>query len=196
MRSVSPIRAAKIGYIAVSAALCVLGIFLIALPDFSASLLGVLCGVLAVLFGLVKLLGYFSKDLYRLAFQYDLAFGLVLIALGTAMLAHPSGVMTALCLALGLFILADGIFKMRIAKDARRFGVDAWWLILILAIVTSVCGAVLMFRPGEGGRLLMIVFGISLLADGILNLGTVLTAVKIIKHQRPDTIEVEDYEEK
>ena len=53
-----------------------------------------------------------------------------------------------------------------------------------------------MFRPGEGSHILMIVFGVSLLADGILNLSTVLTAVKIIRHQRPDTIEVDDYEER
>lgn len=196
MRSVAPMHAAKIGYIAVSAALCVLGVLLIALPEFSSSLLGGICGVLAILFGAVKLIGYFSRDLYRLAFQYDLAFGIVLIALGAAMLAHPSGLMTVLCLAFGLFILADGMFKIQIAADARRFGVHGWWLILVCAVLTALCGAALMFRPGEGSHILMIVFGVSLLAEGILNLSTVLTAVKIIRHQRPDTIEVDDYEER
>ncbi len=75
MRSTAPMRAAKTGYIIISAVLCVLGAVLIAFPDFSVSLLGVICGITMIVFGIVKLTGYFSKDLYRLAFQYDLTSG-------------------------------------------------------------------------------------------------------------------------
>ena len=89
MRSVAPMKTAKIGYIVLSVALCVLGIILIAFPGFSASLFGILCGVVLIMFGGVKLVGYFSKDLYRLAFQYDLVFGILMIALGVGMLTHP-----------------------------------------------------------------------------------------------------------
>ena len=63
MRSVAPMKTAKIGYIVLSVALCVLGIILIAFPGFSASLFGILCGVVLIMFGGVKLVGYFSKDL-------------------------------------------------------------------------------------------------------------------------------------
>ena len=54
-RSTTPMHAAKIGYIVISAALCILGIMLIAIPDFSASLFGVICGILLILFGIVRL---------------------------------------------------------------------------------------------------------------------------------------------
>ena len=57
------IKAAKIGYISISALLCVLGVVLIAVPDLSAGFLCKLCGVLLILFGTVKILGYFSRDL-------------------------------------------------------------------------------------------------------------------------------------
>ena len=36
----------------------------------------------------------------------------------------------------------------------------------------------------------------TLLAEGMLNFSTVITAVKIIKHQRPDVIEADFYEER
>ena len=93
MRSVGPMRMAKIGYILISCLLCVFGVVLIADPGFSVSMLGVLCGILLIAFGLVKMIGYFSRDLYRLAFQYDLAFGLMLIALGIIMLTSPDSLM-------------------------------------------------------------------------------------------------------
>lgn len=190
-RSVAPIRTAKIGYMVISAAFCILGILLIAVPRFSASLLGVICGILLIAFGCVRLTGYFSKDLYRLAFQYDLSFGILLIVLGIIMLTHPAGLMTFICASLGLFILADGIFKIQIAVESKKFGLQTWWLILVLAVLTGICGLTLLFRPGAGSRLLMILLGITLLSEGILNFSTGIAAVKIIRYQKPDTIEVE-----
>lgn len=61
--------------------------------------------------------------------------------------------------------------------------------------MTSLCGVALMLRPGEGGEVMTILLGVSLLAEGILNLSTVLTAVKIVKNQRPDVIDAEEYYE-
>ena len=196
MRSVAPMRAAKIGYIVISAALCVLGVILIVVPEFSASLLGVVCGILLVLFGSIKLIGFFSRDLYRLAFQYDLAFGLLLIALGVIMLTHPGGLMNFICITLGLSFLADGLFKVQISLDSKRFGIRRWWLILAFAVTTCILGLLLIFRPSESSRVLTVLIGITLLSEGILNLSTVLTAVKIIKHQKPDVIEADYYEER
>ncbi len=160
-------------------------------PGFSASALGIICGITLLLFGGIKLVGYFSRDLYRLAFQYDLIFGILLIALGVIMLMQPKSLVTFVCIALGLYILSDGLFKIQIAMDSKRFGIREWWLIFVLAIVTAVCGLVLMMRPGYGSDLLMIIMGATLLFEGILNFSTVITAVKIIKHQKPDVIEVE-----
>ena len=89
MRSVAPMRAAKIGYIVMSLILCVLGTVLIAVPDFSLTAVGVICGAVMIVFGIIRLIGYFSKDLYRLAFQYDLTLGIVMIILGAVMLFRP-----------------------------------------------------------------------------------------------------------
>ena len=62
------IQAAKSGYIIVSVLLCMLGAALIADPTFSVLLLCRLSGLLLVLFGAIRIVGYVSKDLYRLAF--------------------------------------------------------------------------------------------------------------------------------
>lgn len=196
MRSTAPMRTAKIGYIVISVLFCILGVMLIVIPSFSAKLLGVICGILMLLFGVVKITGYFSKDLYRLAFQYDLPLGILLIVIGVLTLTRPEGLMTVLCVTMGLYILADGLFKVQIALDAKRFGIRKWWLILASAFFAGVCGILLMLRPGDGGRLLTVIFGITLLFEGVLNFSTVITAVKIIKNQIPDVIELDDYEER
>ena len=81
MRSVIPMKTAKIGYIVISILFCVLGGVLLARPETSVPWIGRLLGIGMIVFGLIKLVGYFSKDLFRLAFQYDLSFGVLLIVL-------------------------------------------------------------------------------------------------------------------
>jgi uncharacterized membrane protein HdeD (DUF308 family) len=179
-------RVAKVGYIVMSIALCLFGILMIVYPGFSIEAIGIGGGVCLILFGAVKLVGYFSKDLFRLAFQYDLAFGILLISLGVIVLIRPGNLMNFLCLALGIAILADGLFKVQIAVDARTFGIRPWWLILALAVLTGALGLALVFRPSESAAVLVTLLGVALLAEGILNLSTVLSAVKIIRHQRSD----------
>lgn len=189
MRSVTPMRAAKVGYIVMSALFCVLGAVLLIRPDVSVRWFGRLLGIGMLIFGAVKLVGYFSRDLFRLAFQYDLAFGLLLMALGTVTLCHPGDAMSFLCVMFGIPVLADGLFKIQIALDSRRFGIRTWWLVMVLAALTCVIGVLLVFRPWDGAQVLTMLTGISLLLDGILNLSVALCTVKIVRHQQPDSIE-------
>ena len=183
MRSVTPMRVAKIGYIVISLALCVFGIMLIVNPDISLAAFGVFTGVCLIVFGAVKIIGYLSKDLYRLAFQYDLAFGILMIALGIMVILEPNNVIDTICVAIGIAFLTDGLLKIQIAIDARSFGIKQWWLVLSMAILAVVVGILLVFRTAESVRTLMVLLGISLT--------TVLTTVKIIHHQFPDKIAVE-----
>ena len=156
MRSVVPMKTAKIGYFVISVLFCVLGIVLITSPGTSVVWLGRLLGVGMIVFGAIKLVGYFSRDLFRLAFQYDLAFGILLIALGIVTLARPNGAMSFLCIVFGIPVLADGLFKIQISLDAKRFGIGQWWLLLLLAALTGVIGLLLVIRPSDAARALMV----------------------------------------
>lgn len=193
-RSTAPMWVAKTGYIVMSLVFCVTGVLFILRPELSAVAISRALGIAMIVFGVIKLVGYFSRDLFRLAFQYDLGFGLLLIALGALVLARPNRVLDFIFIALGIAILADGLFKVQIAMDARQFGISAWWLTLVLAVVTGVVGLALVFRPWDSARLLTVLLGAALLAEGILNLCVAVSTVKIVHHQRPDVIEVTSYE--
>ena len=188
------IQAAKIGYIVMSAMLCVLGIVLAVVPEFSVTLLCRICGILLLLFGIVKIVGYCSKDLYRLAFQYDLAFGILLIVLGGFLIFRTDTMIHVLCVLLGICILEDALLKIQISIDARTFGIRQWWLILAVAVITGVFGLMMVFRPSQSARFLMTLLGVSLVTEGVLNLVTILTAVKIVRKQKPQVIDTEFYE--
>ena len=175
----------------ISSLSCVLGIVLIAVPDFSVTLLCRLGGGIMVLFGLVKIVGYCSKDLYRLAFQFDLAFGLLLVALGAILIIRTDAMVNLICIVMGICVLADALLKIQISIDSKAFGIQKWWLILAVAILTGAAGFLLLLRPSESAQVVMILLGVTLITEGVLNLITILTAVKIIRHQLPEVINAE-----
>ena len=193
-RSVTPMRIAKIGYIVMSVVFCIAGILFIAMPDISITMIGIFTGIAMMIFGIVKLIGYFSRDLFRLAFQFDLELGILLIVLGIAVLIRPENLMTFICIALGITVLTDALFKIQIALDSAKFGIKSWWVILILAIAAGAIGVFLILRSAKSAEFLTVLLGVSLLVEGILNLYTVIRTVLIIKNQQPDVIEADYYE--
>ena len=59
-------------------------------------------------------------------------------------------------------------------------------MILLFAVLAVAAGILLIIRPAQAAKVLTVFLGISVLADGILNLIVALLTVKIIDHQLPD----------
>ena len=189
----SKLKIAKTGYLVLSALLLLAGVGLTFFSDTFYPILTVLLGVLFLAFGIVKLVGFFSKDPYQLVFETDLVFGILYLVFGLLLLIRPAHTMAFFGIMFGLILLADGLTRVRIALDARPFGIRAWWLILVSALVTAILGVVLLFHPGEGTKVLTQLLGISLMVDGVMNISTILTAVRILRAARP-VDDGEDYE--
>lgn len=189
----SMLKIAKTGYLVLSALLLLAGVGLTFFSDTFYPILTVLLGVLFLAFGIVKLVGFFSKDPYQLVFEADLVFGILYLVFGLLLLIRPAHTMAFFGILFGLILLADGLTRVRIALDARPFGIRAWWLILISALATAILGVILLFHPGEGTKVLTQLLGISLMVDGVMNISTILTAVRILRAARPGD-DGEDYE--
>ncbi len=191
IRSTTPIKAAKTGYIILSSLLCAFGLLLIIFPTISLQILTPILGIMLIIFGIGKIAGYFSKDLYRLAFQFDLQFGILMLVLGIIILVRPFAAINVFLTLIGITILAEGLFKIKTALDTRQFGISYWWMILVLAIIAGIVGILIVICPSESAVILTVFLGISLLAEGLLNLCVVISTVKIIKNQYSDVIDGE-----
>ena len=102
---------------------------------------------------------------------------------------NPSNLMNFICVILGIAVLSDGLFKMQMSLDAKRFGIREWWLIFAFAVIAAAFGIVLIIKPAVSASFLTVLLGICLLLEGILNISTAITAVKIIRYQQPDIID-------
>ncbi len=186
MRSEKSVKRARAGYAVMSVLLCALGAVFIIFPGTSLFVICKITGAVICIYGLIKILGYFTHDLYRLAFQFDLAYGLLILLVGIMMLAFTDKATAFFGVVLGLIILTDALFKIQIAVDSKRFGMSKWWLIALFAAVTCIAGILLVINPGFSAELYMIFAGASLVCEGLLNLFVVIYAVKSEKDRNYD----------
>ncbi len=189
MRSTKPMLAAKISYITMSALCIIFGIANFFKNDIFDSNFGTILPIFILVFGAVRIFGYFSKDLFRLAFQHDMASGILMVFVALFLFLKPEESSTYLYAILGFLAVADGLIKIQISLDSKKFGINLWWLIFIVAIICCLIGLALIFNLSDLQKLMKIFLGILLVTDGVLNLLVAIFTVKIIKHQKPDDIE-------
>ena len=192
MRSIVPMRVAKVGCVLLSAVCILAGLAMLFRPDAVLQWVLRFFGAALLAFGAVKLIGYFSRDLYRLAFEYDLQFGILLLVLGLLVLLRPGCALNLICVVCGCCLLVECLFRLKTAAEARAFGLPNWWMTTALAIPAVLIGAVLILDSGASARTGVMLLGAALTAEGLLNLCVALTMVKIVRNQLPDRFESGD----
>lgn len=174
------VRIAKGGYVVSSIAFCAAGCILLLHPEVSAAVICQGVGILLAVCGAFKICGYLSRDLYRLAFQFDLAGGILAVILGLLMLLRSASVLRFLNLVLGIVVMMDGLLKIQTALDARRFGLERWWMIGAAAVLASILGFLIILDPfgNSGVAGAVILLGLTLLMEGLLNLYVAVYTIK------------------
>lgn len=156
------IRFARTGYILISVLFYLSGIICITIPGINGKAAAIAGGLILIAYGVIKIIGYLSKDLYCLAFQYDFACGLLLIILGIVVLFMGRRVRGHLLSGLGVLILLDSLLCIQTSIDAKRFGLPAWPVILASSILSGAFGAALVVTNDQ------LIAGYSLLAEGVM----------------------------
>ena len=187
VKPITYVKLAKYGYIITSVILIIIGVRLLCSPSLDMDFVYYMLGGMSIAYGVIRIMGYCSRDLYRLAFQYDLAFGILTIALGIVMIFQAWGIQEQAHTIYGTMLLTDSLYKVQVAIDSRRFGIERWYLILGLAVVTGVCGMLLIVWLPLEVRTAMILLGLASLFEGASCLDVAMSVVKVARHQRFDT---------
>lgn len=177
-RGMDVVRQTKAMNVAISAAMCVAGILLF-LPVLDHTGAKLLIGMLYVVVGLAKICGYFSNDLYRLAFQYDMAVGLFAVILGVLFLVSPQRFNEAVPNSIGIYVILESAFKLQIAGDARRFGMKYWSPILLSAVLLCAVGVLTVISSYSDELNENVMRSVALIAVGVENAWITVYTVRV-----------------
>lgn len=174
------VRSAKIINIVSASLMLVAGVLLMTINSLEEIVAQrILLGILFGMTGAAKIFGFFSNDLYRLAFQYDFAYGIFCELLTLLLVLSPSQNYEVLYLLLVVYVLMDALLKVQMSLDARRFGMRSWGAILGTALGLVALGAFAAAAiQAELVRALFLV-GLALALDGVENCWITAYTVRI-----------------
>ena len=170
--------------IVVSILFALVGLGMMIFPDIS---LNVIAYTIAIIF---IILGVYLFILDRRAlFMIDMMFtGILMIIFGIIIMIYPKSFSLLIPIVLGIWIIADSLFKIRISVSLREYEDVPWVLSLILAIISLVCGIMFIINPLASSTVITAVFGsliiiyaISDIVDMIMFKRYISKIVKIFK---------------
>lgn len=176
---------ARVGYNIISVIFYLTALLYLLFPNVPPLIACLFSGGTLIAYGIIKIIGYFSEDLYCLAFRYDFAFGLLLLAIGAVVLIRHKAAARYLSPGFGWLLLLDSFFKIQMSEEAKKFGLKQWNLITAAAVVTCVIAFLLILRGFPGPEATRVLTALALLSEGGMNHCVVKFTVK--KQDAPPT---------
>ncbi len=173
------VKQAKISNLIIYSFMVAVGLTMLIFREIPTNVETIILSVLCILVGGAKILGYFSNDLYRLAFQFDLAIGLFLAIIGVLTLIVGSKDPLGTVRLFGIYIFIDGLLKLQTAFDAKKFGIARWLVILLTAILMVGVGIVGLLASYLEQISQLIVLDVALMLDGLVNIWITAYTVRI-----------------
>ena len=145
----------------------IVGLVLVFLPAVSNKVVGIIIGVIFLIFGINAIYKYFHRDGAKL-YSLNIVFGVLYSILGVVIILYPNSVMSFVTVCLGLFVIINGATKINYGIWLKRGSEDSWLVTLVTGIFLVVLGIMLVFNPFSALTLTQI-SGAFLMIVGVLN---------------------------
>ena len=130
----------------------------------------------AACYGVSHLLRYLQTRKKGTASPADLFLTVLPVAFAVFALVWPQTLLSFLPLVLGSLLLLDGVGKLPLAIMAMRAHTPDATALLLSSLIPLVLGAVIVVSPFQTVQLVVRIFGVGLIADGVADFAAVLTS--------------------
>ena len=157
----------------------IVGLVLIFLPTVSNKVVGIIVGVIILIFGINAVYKYFHRDGAKI-YSLNIVFGVLYSILGVVIILYPYSVMEFVTVCLGLFIIINGATTVNYGLWLKRGNEDSWLVTLVTGIFLVVLGIMVVFNPFSAFTVTQI-SGAFLIIVGILNVSDTILFKKRAK---------------
>lgn len=157
-----------------------LGVLLLVFPGAGGSVFVWSLALGAVVYGISHLWRFLHSRKSGSAPGGDLFLSIVSLAFAAFALVRPMTILAFLPLTLGILLLADGLGKMPLVYTAMKESSPAKLPLFFASLIPFILGMILIFNPFQTVRIVIMVFGVTLIMDGISDLFTVAAVRKYL----------------
>ena len=144
----------------------VLGLILVVWPHATLTVVAVLLGIQLLVLGIIGLIaGFTSSEAGGAVRTVDVVLGLLGILVGLYLIRHLSVTVALMAILLGLFWVMRGIVDLIVAVLAGP--VPGRWVKAVIGVISLAAGLIVLFKPNESLKFLLVVLGIYLMLYGL-----------------------------
>ena len=184
--------------ICASIILMILGLLLIFQSEVTITTISYIIGAALIALGVLALIRFIksAKNITEMNFNLDIIYGLVTVVLGILIITNPKAIASILPIVLGIAIVINSASKLQYAFILKNDNNDMWKTTMIIAIVSAICGVVLLFNPFAGAVLIMKIVGIFIVVYSVLDIVSTVIIKKNVDEFKTviDSVEVEEAE--
>lgn len=155
-----------------SVAMIAAGIFLVLFPSVSVSAVCTAIGIAFMIWGIIKIVSYFTYSIEDFLYRYDLVIGLLFVMLGILILYRKELLLSLIPTILGLVIVLSGIAKLQSSIVAKRIGYAGAGMYMVMSLISVIFGFMVMFFLSGtlAATTLFVMIGIGLIYSGASDL--------------------------
>ena len=144
----------------------VLGLILVIWPHATLTVVAVLLGIQLLVLGIIGLIaGFTSSGAGGAVRTVDIVLGLLGILVGLYLIRHLTVTVTLMAILLGLYWVMRGIVDLIVAVLAGP--VPGRWVKAVIGVISLAAGLIVLFKPNESLKFLVVVLGIYLMLYGL-----------------------------
>ena len=171
MGLVKKIKAINWGYLLLAVLIGGAGILILVFPNKTLDAVAITVGIVTLLLGAVQAIRVLSDKKRGFKFAVGIVAASVTVIAGILCLILHGKVKEFIPSLVCLFLVIDASFKLQTVVRARQFKSKACWALMVLSIVTITLSFItIRLEGGEDVKRILILFGLSLVADALGNL--------------------------
>ena len=151
--------------------LLILGVLLIFESEVTITTISYIIGAVLVGAGAFAFIRYVTNNKNAVSTsELDILYGIVTVILGIIIITNPHAIASIIPIVLGIAIIISSAIKIQYAFDLKNSDNDLWKTTMTIAVISTVCGVVLLFNPFAGAVLIMKIVGIFILIYAVLDI--------------------------
>ena len=140
-----------------------------------------LIGAILIAIGTLAIIKFIKNTNNIQKSQLDIVYGVVCIILGMIIIKNPEAIASIIPLIIGISIIISSATKLQYAFELKTNDNNLWKTTMIVAIVSTICGIILLFNPFKAASCFTKIVGIFIIIYAILDIFSTFTIKKHVK---------------
>ena len=159
------------GYVVISLALCIMGVFLIALNN-TLKAMAITVGCIVVAGGIALGVLALMDKRRSIGFAFKIFFSVSCLVAGILTLIFNENAADVIIAVLALLLIIDASFKLNTTIMSKRYLIPLWWVELALCVATIVISFIMIRFTPKNISVASVMLGIAFIIDAIANVAS------------------------